>query len=626
MGQFKNLFLLCSLFLSYTSGTNASNIVNVEDSYTTYYLRGSNIDYFEDASGKLTIEDITSVKYIDSFQMPKKERPTNDRNTSNHWLRFTIKNTSSVNVGWVLEFYDFRIDEVKVYVPNDGKFKVLTAGDAYAFHDKKYKHKNFVFNFPLSDTETTYYVQARAFEKVSIFAVLRSHERFTSYAINEYFMLALFYGALLALSVFNLFLFITTGKKLYILYVLYTLSILLYAVTQDGIGFQYLWPEWPELNNYIFAIALYIFILFTILYVRAFLTLKNYFPLLDKVLRIFLIVRSVLLACGIIFIPELLTYKWLDILPLVLALISGLLVWKKGYKPARYFTLGFAFLFMGLMLNILSAFIINTNISFVYSFNFGVICQMMLLSLAIADRISEINRQKEAVEEKNKELDVFVYKASHDIKGPLKSIIGLTTIGMSDPKTQEGKTYFDMILKNTKRLDVILADLLMVTKVKQTEIQKVKINFEELIHEILASFQYYPSFHEMEFSVKVHGKKEFYSDAGLLYSICQNMIENGIKYKKPASPLFENQREKSFLHIDVYLEDKAKIIFKDNGVGISKEYQDRVFDMFFRGETDKAGSGLGLYLVKMSVEKLGGSISLESKEGVGSTFFVEFPN
>ena len=625
MARFKNLFFLLFLFFFYPLCLNASNIVKIEDKYTTYYLRGKNIDLFEDVSGKLTIAEIASGKYIDSFQVPKKERPTNDRNTSNYWLRFTIKNTSSIDVGWVLEFYDFRIDEIKVFVPEMGSFKTLTAGDAYPFHDKKYKHKNFVFNFPMPEGETTYYVQGRAFEQVSIFAVLRSHERFTSYAINEYFMLALFYGALLALSLFNLFLFITTGKKLYILYVLYTLSVLLYAVTQDGIGFQYIWPELPELNNYIFAISLYVFILFTILYVRAFLTLKNYFPLLDKILRIFLILRSLLLVCSIFFIPELLRYKWLDILPLALALVSGLLVWKKGYRAARYFALGFVFLFIGLFLNVLGAFIINTNISYVYSFNFGVICQMLLLSLAIADRISEINRQKEAVEEKNKELDVFVYKASHDIKGPLKSIIGLTTIGMSDPKTQDGKTYFDMILKNTKRLDVILADLLMVTKVKQTKVQKIKINFEEMIQEILASFQYYPSFHEMDFAVKVHGKNEFHCDPGLLYSICQNMIENAIKYKKSASSIFEKQ-EKSFLHIDIYFEDRVKIIFKDNGVGISKEYQERIFDMFFRGETDKAGSGLGLYLVKMSVEKLGGSIYLESKEGVGSTFFIEFPS
>jgi hypothetical protein len=246
----------------------------------------------------------------------------------------------------------------------------------------------------------------------------------------------------------------------------------------------------------------------------------------------------------------------------------------------------------------------------------------------MAQRIKELDKTKKLIELRDKELDNFVYKVSHDLKGPLKSIIGLTTVGQQDPKLADAKTYFDMILKNTKRLDGILADLVLITKVKQASAKKELIDFDQLINEILSSLQYYPSFHEMEFKVQIHGVTDVYSDRGLLYSVFQNIIENAIKYKKPSnSPLFEGHSVQSYLHIDVLKGPHATtIVFSDNGLGIPKEYQERIFEMFFRLETDISGTGLGLYLVKMSIDKLGGKISVDGKAGEGTTFTIELDN
>lgn len=111
---------------------------------------------------------------------------------------------------------------------------------------------------------------------------------------------------------------------------------------------------------------------------------------------------------------------------------------------------------------------------------------------------------------------------------------------------------------------------------------------------------------------------EFHSSRELLNSILQNLIYNAIKYRKPIA--------ESFLNILIQ-KIKRKIIFEisDNGIGISKELQPCIFEMFFRATISSSGTGLGLYIVKNAVEKLSGEISFKSVPGKGLTFKVVLP-
>jgi two-component system sensor histidine kinase ChiS len=231
-----------------------------------------------------------------------------------------------------------------------------------------------------------------------------------------------------------------------------------------------------------------------------------------------------------------------------------------------------------------------------------------------------IRRRTEELNESNERLETFIYKASHDIKGPLKSIIGLTTVGEKDVKDPVALNYFQHILKSTRKLDVLLTDLLQLTKVKQIVLQKEKINFKEMIAESMSSFEHLPGFEKMKFTVDINQTSDFYTDKKLLSSIIQNLIENPIKYK-------DTLKDECKLHVKINVNtEKSEMIFEDNGLGIPEELQTKVFDMFFKVNDNSFGTGLGLYIVKTSVEKLGGSIRLESKAGVGSTFYLRFNN
>lgn len=228
-----------------------------------------------------------------------------------------------------------------------------------------------------------------------------------------------------------------------------------------------------------------------------------------------------------------------------------------------------------------------------------------------------VKQRTRELKEANEQLETFVYKASHDIKGPLRSVIGLTTIGQKDVKDEVALTYFDHILKSTKKLDTLLRDLLEVTKVKQATLQIEKINFKELVAEAMAHFENSVGYEKIKFSIDIKESADFYSDKKLVYSLIQNLIENPIKYADFSKP-------ESLVSVQITSSEKgADLIFKDNGIGIPEEFQKRVFDMFFKVNDNSNGTGLGLYIVKSTVEKLNGSIQLESQKGVGSTFYVK---
>ncbi len=231
---------------------------------------------------------------------------------------------------------------------------------------------------------------------------------------------------------------------------------------------------------------------------------------------------------------------------------------------------------------------------------------------------NQLAKNVQELKESNEQLEVFVYKASHDIKGPLRSIIGLTTIGKEDVKDQVALNYFDHILLSTKKLDSLLLDLLQVTKVKQATVTYEHVNFKEMVDSAISSFEHLPGFEKIKIEVEIKDNGKFQSDKKILQSVIQNLIENPIKYHDPQKPV-------NTLSINIEADETgASLRFSDNGLGIPADMKDKVFEMFYKVNENSNGTGLGLYIVKTSVEKLNGKIDLESTEGIGTTFIVDF--
>lgn len=240
---------------------------------------------------------------------------------------------------------------------------------------------------------------------------------------------------------------------------------------------------------------------------------------------------------------------------------------------------------------------------------------------ALKARRMEADKRKAnlELEATNKELNTFIYKAAHDLRGPLCSIMGLTKLADMEGEKENFKEYIHKISESTLKLDAILLSLIDVMSIKDTLPVLSKIDLKSLIDIVKKRLKYIEGYEDVKFKVRIENKSGFFSDESILNSILYNILENGIKYRKVSSP-------ESYIAIKVSdVNAGIKIEIEDNGIGIDAEIKDRIFEMYFRGNEDSKGSGLGLYLVSNGIKKLGGTVVVESKLNSGTLFTIEFP-
>jgi signal transduction histidine kinase len=241
---------------------------------------------------------------------------------------------------------------------------------------------------------------------------------------------------------------------------------------------------------------------------------------------------------------------------------------------------------------------------------------------------NEINTRREAenslvqtnteLSKRNTELDNFVYSVSHDLRAPIASILGLINLANKDKDTAMRDLYLDKIHSSAVQQDNFIKEILDQSRNSRLEVKKEEIQFDPLINE---------TFDQLKFATAtgiaveklIHVKQDsiFFSDRWRLKVILNNIISNSIRYRNGRDPIIK---------INVEVEaGKAVIEIEDNGRGIAKKHLQNVYKMFYRATDYGAGSGLGLYIVKETVDKLLGSINIESEEGQGTKVRIEVP-
>lgn len=246
----------------------------------------------------------------------------------------------------------------------------------------------------------------------------------------------------------------------------------------------------------------------------------------------------------------------------------------------------------------------------------------LVTELKLRDQNEELIKTNDLLRKINMELDNFVYSVSHNLRAPLMSVLGLVTVARMEDQKSEKPTdnLFNMIEHSIHRLDDTLKEILDYSRNARTETAITEVHLESLFNDTLERLRYLKGFERIDKEIRIEGDATVFSDAYRLSIIFQNLISNSIKYQDVEKP-------RSFIRIvaDVTDED-IRIQFSDNGTGIREEYLPRIFSMFFRATERSEGAGLGLYIVKESVQKLGGDITLDSTFNEGSTFNIRLPN
>lgn len=234
----------------------------------------------------------------------------------------------------------------------------------------------------------------------------------------------------------------------------------------------------------------------------------------------------------------------------------------------------------------------------------------------------ELRLQNEELTKVNQEMDSFVYSISHNLRAPLMSVLGLLNIVKREDEQRDKffEEYFNMMIQSVIKLDDTLKEILDFSKNGRNEIDIHLVDLHELIDQTFERLRYIDGFDKIEKKVIIENGCPFYSDAQRLTVIFNNLISNAIKYR-------DAKKQPCQLTIEAVIKnDSMRLQIKDNGIGIRPELLPKVFNMFFRATEKSDGAGLGLYIVKETINKLRGKINLESAYGMGTQFTIDVPN
>jgi PAS domain S-box-containing protein len=236
-------------------------------------------------------------------------------------------------------------------------------------------------------------------------------------------------------------------------------------------------------------------------------------------------------------------------------------------------------------------------------------------------RAEETLRQTlEELQIRNHELDNYVYKVSHDLRAPLASVLGLINLINLENNPAATEKYLPLIENRVLKLDGFVQSIINHSKTLNTEVVVAEINFEQLIREAYDELRYLKAAEQLHLIIDWNPSQAFYNDTLRMGIIIKNFLSNAIKFINPFA-------EKNYVKFTIDVTDKTVFIeVEDNGMGIEPQYLSKVFDMFFRASDKSDGSGLGLYIVKQTVEKLRGSVCVASELGRSTTFRITLPN
>ena len=372
----------------------------LSDNQAKYQL-GQHMEILQDPSGNLTIQDVSSPAYSDRFIPSQSNAPNYGYTNSTYWVRFRLRNESQSTDHFLLEVDFANMQYVDLYLPSPGGngFIARQTGVLRPFNTRDIAFNYIVFNLPLpSKDELTFYLRFQNGASMTLPLTLWSPEAFLQDSGVELLILGMFYGVLLIMLVYNLFLLYSLREASYFYYVCFLGSVTLMLASYDGVAGQYLWPRIPALNRFSVPLFLILSLASMTKFTDTFLQTGTRHPKLHRLLLFVLAgwgIALLLLPFVSYHIIFLLIAPF-GVFSLVIVGVAGIVSWRGGYRPARYFLLSWLGVIIGGSVGLLVRLTIIPSTPFTEQLvPLGVIWLMAFWSIALADRINLLKDEKE---------------------------------------------------------------------------------------------------------------------------------------------------------------------------------------------------------------------------------------
>ena len=665
------LFALCLTILSSETDASPQPLIFTH-TFEKKIPLGKHLSIFEDKDGHATIADMLRPESALNFFPSKDLVPNFGFTQSTFWCRFTIENASPLSLSLILESNWAHHDIIDFYVVHEGRVvSHEKEGDQFPYYSRQNKYPNVTFPIRIDGYAVqTIYFRVRSKASMIIDFVLWQPDAFTTNAIQKHYMFGLYYGAVIVMILYNLFIFVGVQEKIhYLYYVLFISSLLLIQMTLDGFAYTYLWPAYPGWASKCVNIFVFMGIFWGTLFSQKFLDTRIHVPKFDILLRLVTSLSFVgiwtMFFIDISLAGEIATTAGL-IFPLII-FTASLLCLVRRVREARYFFWASLCLLVGMVLVALDyCGIVHRGFLSTFALHIGTTVQALLLSFGLADRINALKREHCLVQEANltmekqfsdklqmeidlktlslnqqkiqleqanrelKEIDVmksnFFANISHELRTPLTLICGWTEYIMAGELGTVPDPLKDIIHKINSQNLLLTEKINNMLKLSKFDagMLKLKLNridIEAFVRRIVYTFQDLTAHSGISLECCCEAPiAPIFLDREKLRDILNNLIRNAYKFTESGSITVTLTKTKHHIRISV----------ADTGVGIPLEIQKTIFNRFEQGRNSRTrpyeGTGLGLAIVKESVDIMKGTITVESLEHHGTVFHVHLPN
>ncbi len=617
------------------------------------------VEYLEDAGGTLTIADVEHQAASRFKPMATRENINLGYTKSTFWFRIPLAKGHDADADRLLEVAFFELGHVAFYAP--GQAPVVT-GQNYPLSSRAWPHRYYVFPVTLTEEPRYYYLQVRSDSAVAVALTLWEPAAFAANTQQTYMLQALYSGALLALLLYNLFIYFSLRERGFLLYSLFAACMGLTMLTGNGIAQQFLWPTGLVWNAHIVPLTNALATASALYFAQHFLQTRTVLPGLHRAMHLTAACALLAAAAPWLAISASAAGVVLSLCVIatgMLAITAGIGALRAGNRSARLFLLAWGALSLGAVVMGLRNFgLLPTTTLTVYAVQISSFAEMLLLSFALAERIRLERNAKEtaqaealsarqslvetlreseaqlekAVTERTADLDKaltetrqakqtqsrLVAYIGHDLRAPLATIVNY--VQLLGQRGDEGTRRFQATIERSATHQLELIDDLVEYargELDHLELVPAPTFLHDWLNDIAGQAELLAGQYDNRFALEVAGRTPpvVVFDPKRLRQVLINLLQNAAKFTSGGEV-------RLCLHATPAVDGRVVLDFAvvDTGPGIPQEDMERIFLPFERRKSEREGSGLGLSIARKLVQAMGSVLTAESSPEQGSRF------
>ncbi|WOD10175.1 7TM diverse intracellular signaling domain-containing protein [Pseudomonas sp. NyZ704] len=626
------LLLCCSFLLAFPSHAQTVEPLLIEQTGLRVNL-SSHVLLLEDPEAGFSVDQIHDSQGR-SWQPVTGKYPNMGKTGSAWWLRFAIDNPSSASISGVIEINYPILDNLKLYqFGADKPMREQHSGDHLLLGERPMQVRNPWMPVELVPGRNDFYLRVET--SSTVFVPLYFSTWPAAAANLEVSMLAngLFYGVLLGLFAYNLFLYIALRERSYLWYLIYNMNMLLFMAAFDGLLWKWL-PMGISFQSISIYSLMFLHCIVASQFSRHFLHTRERFPRIDWLLRcVIIIVGLTLISLPLIGLNLYnLAASLYVLLSSAILLATGLYVWRKGFRYGSYYTLAWGLLLCSLMLSTAGSLGVELAISYGTDWvKLGICVELFILSLGLADRINALKEARYKADEQAQQARLeaaaqgrFLAKMSHEIRTPLNGVLGMLQLLRDTRLDSSQRFYVETINSSGNALISVINDILDYARIEsgQVRLERIEFDIEQLLSDSCSLF----TAEALKKNLAVYCSLDpevprlLIGDPTRLKQVLLNLMSNAVKFTEQGHIAVHVSR------LTAASDNAVRLQFdiSDTGIGISADARHQLFMSFAQADSSTTrrygGSGLGLTISQELAKLMGGQIRVESQPGAGSCF------